>query len=296
MSRNFFGLLVASSLLLACGNSDHRTVNTIPVEPPLDPQLASVNAKAYLDALIPPGQYGGPICLPETVINNMTQCSYSLNGGTEIGTILCGNSGCYEGEAPRPLDQNLVGQPTAAAVTPGVSHSGIQTEELLLWYLLFNNGAVTHHYYDWHYATPAAYRSVYFTPLYRPPVTSINYYHTTYSAPVRSSSTQRFSNVTTSSLSRRPTSVTSSTTSRTSPTTSSRTTVPVKSPTVAPVPKTTTPVTVPRPTSVAPRTVPTVPRPVPVASPRPAMPRPVAPAPRPVPKRSTGFGTPTRRR
>lgn len=285
MSNFKFAILAG---LIACSSetsSNSRQVSTgpsasIPVQSPLNVEMAQQHAATYLGTLFPGGEVHGPVCMPEEVVDGLTQCSYSLHSGTEwlVGTLLCGNLGCREGEAPASVPPDLAPQMASAAPVSGVAPVVVQqssvTDDWLFWYLLFNNGGTTHHYHHWYDSTPSTYRSAYYSPGYRPTPASVNYYHTTYSAPVATSS-RRFSAPTNSSLSRPAVKTTPGT--GTSTRTTKTVTTPAKvTPTVKPVSSAPVPVASPKPVTVSPK------------------PLPVAPKPAPTTRRSTGFGTPTR--
>lgn len=251
-----FGMLALAISAASCSSESSRhttsaTSATVSVRA-LDPESAQFHAKNYLDTLLAAGTYRGPVCLPEAVVDGMTQCSYSMDtaSGNQIGTLLCGNTGCREGQAPAVIPQEIAPQQVATNTS---GHSSI-SDDWLFWYLLYNNGGTTHYYHSWYDSTPPAYRGAYYSTGYRPAPQTINYYHTTYSAPI-SRSSQRFVG-----------------------SASSRTVTTAK------------PSTVPKPTSglfgsSPAKTTPTKTTPISTAP---------KPLPKPAPKRSTGIGAPTR--
>lgn len=261
--------------LAACGGNKSETTESLPR---LDVETAQLQAETYIKNLFPASEVNGPVCMPEAVVDQYTQCSYSLRDGEgwQVGTLLCSNVGCREGEAPTTVAANLAPQATA-----GHSHS--MSNDWLFWYMLYNSGGTRVYYSSWYDSTPPAYRSAYYGVGYRPTVESRTYYTRTYAQPIRSTSTTRFSTITTS----RPN------VTRSTPSTTRTVTSPV-------TPTTRTPVTTPAPTRSTP-VVPATSRTVsPVTTPKTSTPTRVAPAPsprpisRPAPTRSSGFRSPSR--
>lgn len=256
--------------LVACGSSEAPTAQVEKL-PTLNVETAQLQAETYIKNLFPGTEVNGPVCMPEAVVDQYTQCSYSMRSGEswQVGTLLCSNLGCREGEAP-----TVVAADVAPPVQASSGHGGMDND-WLFYYMLLNSGAVHGPYSVWYSSTPAVYRSAYYGVGYRPTIESRTYYTRTYSAPIRSTSTQRFSSVTTG----RPgvTRTTTPTTSRTTPATST--------------PRTTTPSTrSSAPTTSTPRTTTPSTRSTPAPAPR------AAPAPRPAPSRSSGFRAPSRSR
>lgn len=268
--------------LTACDGSKSETVEALPK---LDVETAQLQAETYIKNLFPSTEVNGPVCMPEAVLDQYTQCSYSLPSGEswQVGTLLCSNLGCREGEAPAVVAADLAPQASSTG-----SHSHGMSNDWLFWYMLYNSGGTRVYYTSWYDSTPAVYRSAYYGVGYRPTVESRTYYTRTYAQPIRNVSTTRFSSVTTGrpgvTRTTVPTSrsVTTPTTNRAVTTPSTSATRPVTTPTTS---RTVTPTTSrPAPTTSAPKPAPT--RVAPAPSPRPVS--------RPAPTRSSGFRSPSR--
>lgn len=257
---NKFNLaLVLAVGLTACGREE-TPMATTEVLPTLNVETAQLQAETYIKNLFPETQVNGPVCMPEAVVDQYTQCSYSMRSGEswQVGTLLCSNLGCREGEAPTVVAADVAPQAQASA-----GGGGGMDNDWLFYYMLLNSGAVHGPYSVWYSSTPVIYRSAYYGVGYHPSVESRTYYTRTYAAPIRTSSTQRFSTVTAG----RPG------VSRTPVPSTSRSTTPSTSRSTTPSTSRSTP------TTSTPRATP---------APR------VAPAPRPAPSRSSGFRAPTR--
>lgn len=250
MKLNF----LASLLVIGC-----RSEPEVPRTPPLDAKMAQLNADAFTGNMFPGAQVQGPICLPEAVYDQTTQCSFTVRqaDGTYLaGTLLCDNNSCREGEAPALVAQDTL--PTAAYA----AQDGGIPDEWLLWYMLANSGGTHYGYNSWYNSTPSYYRQTYYSRGYQPSVATIHHYHTTYAAPIQRTMTVKYKSAPVAPTIKRTTPAPTSFFGR-------KTTSPA--PTVAP---STTPSSTSRP----------------VVAPRPAAPKP-APAVRPSPKSSSGFGT-----
>ena len=231
--RAFFAFLFAFAL--GCAEEPSSTYTTpsgataaTPVAAtPFDPQKATAKGKEYLSTLYGTKKPNGPVCLGEKVSGEYTQCSYTYteaDGSLKAGTILCSTTGCMEGSAPTAVP--VANMPVAQA---GNSSDSI-TDEWLFWYLLFSNGGTSSTYHHWYDSTPPYGRTGYYSPTYVPSVQSRSYYNTTYSKPVSTVSTSKYSSKTsystykpstTSTSTYRPTTTTTSSSKSTATSTSS---------------------------------------------------------------------------
>lgn len=216
-------LVICSLLLAACASE----VEPEEVAKKFDPIKSQLQADTFVSNLFPEVEINGPICMPEAVVEDMTQCSYSmkLEERWQVGTILCNDLGCRQGEAPAVVPDEMAVEATNN--TSGGVSSGINND-WLLWYMLFSNGGTTHHYNSWYNNTPPAYRSAYYSRTYTPSSDAVNHYKTNYSAGVSAGATKRY-----------PVKSSSSSTSRTAPKTS-----PISAPKVTPSPR---PISMPAP-------------------------------------------------
>lgn len=187
-------------LLASCaGNETSSTTasRAMPAPPAFNPQQAQAQADIFLRTLYPGQQVNGPVCMPEAVVDGMTQCSFTTrlagDGPLQVGTILCGNTGCREGEAPVVVQQDLLPPQQATGNTTIVQNHGGVDNDWLFWYLLWNNGATTHHYHSWYTTTPVVYRSAYYTRGYVPAPAAVSGYRTNYSRAVTTSSSSKYS-------------------------------------------------------------------------------------------------------
>lgn len=226
-----FALLALS--VLGCSEPSNGHINGVPasqvtVKPAVfDAAKATARADSYIDTLYGSKSPRGPVCMPEAVTGDYTQCSYTyteLNGTLVAGTILCSNKGCMEGEAPKIVDKQDM---PAVTVVNGQSNNGL-TDDWLFWYLMFNNGGTSYRYNSWYDSTPAYGRTSYYSPTYVPSAQSRSYYTSTYKAPVASTSTTKYATkttptvtkTTTTTTTKTPTSTTSSTVTKSTTTTS----------------------------------------------------------------------------
>lgn len=229
--RAFFAFLFVFAL--GCADEPSRgTINgtpaasvTVPAPAPFDPVKATAKGKEFVTGLYGTKNPNGPICLPEKVSGDYTQCSFTYNeidGTLKAGTILCSNKGCFEGQAPVavPAEDRPV---TIVNNTTG-SSGGMDNSEWLLWYLMFSNGGTSYHYNSWHANTPYYGRSAYYTTSYVPTAQSRSYYTTTYSAPVKAAATTKYSSKTTPTVTTSSSGYSKSTSTATSTSTSTKST------------------------------------------------------------------------
>ncbi len=251
--NNYIGLTLALSMV-ACGDSGASSAPEY-----LNVEMAQLQADTFLKNLFPGMVVNGPVCMPEVVVDQMTQCSYSVQDGAgwKVGTLVCGNTGCRSAGEPLPVRQEMM--PSATT-----SSAGHLDNDWLYWYLLYNNHSVGVYYNSWYVATPPSYRMGYYANHIRPSPVSVNYYHTTY-APSVVQSSQKYSSPSYRAPTARSAGYRSPTTYR-SPTGSVGTTPSVSRP-------------APRPSYSAPR--PSAPKPS-YSAPR--------PSPRPSSSRSSGYG------
>jgi hypothetical protein len=213
-------LFILSIAVTGCAEPSGGTINgqpvatvTVPPPAPFDPVKATAEGKEFITELYGTKNPNGPICFPEKVSGEYTQCSFTydeIDGTLKAGVILCSNKGCFEGQAPVtvPVEDRPV------QVLNNSSGSTFDNNEWLLWYLLFSNGGTSYHYNSWHANTPAYGRTAYYSPTYVPTTQSRSYYTSTYSKPVSTVSTTKYTpkttpTVSTSSSSYKSTSTTS---------------------------------------------------------------------------------------
>ena len=204
--RNLFAMF-AMVVMVACGGGNTTAVNEAEV---LNPAKANTAAQSFVGTLYANQNVKGPVCMPEAVVDGYTQCSFSYQETasvsdattgesvdtktTHVGTVLCNNNGCMEGDAPTMMAADMA--PDGYAETDG--HDSI-TDDWLFWYMLSNNGGTSYGYNSWYSNTPSYGRSAYYSRTYVPTAQSRTYYTSSYSAPVKSASTTRYSSKTASS-------------------------------------------------------------------------------------------------
>lgn len=198
--RAFFAFLFAFAIGCAeptsGGTINGQPAATVSVPPPapFDPVKATAKGKEFVTGLYGSKNPNGPICLPEKVSGDYTQCSFTYNetdGTLKAGTILCSNRGCFEGQAPVAVPAE--DRPTVQIVNGQTQDNN----DWLLWYLMFSNGGTSYHYHTWYDSTPAYGRTAYYSTTYVPTSQSRSYYTTTYSKPVSTASTTKYSTKTT---------------------------------------------------------------------------------------------------
>jgi hypothetical protein len=220
-------------LLASCASNETTSTTAtraMPSAPPFNPQQAQAQAETFLRTLYPNQKLNGPVCMPEEVVDGLTQCSFTTTldgiGPLQVGTILCGNTGCREGEAPVVVQQDLLPAQQAGSTTVVQNHGGVDND-WLFWYLLWSNGATTHHYHSWYTSTPVMYRGAYYSRGYVPAPAAVTSYRTNYSRAVTTNSSSKYSYK--SSYKTTP----ASSSYKTTPTTTSRTTTGTKTTTTS---------------------------------------------------------------
>lgn len=178
------GLIIASAFLIGCSS------NRQPQVPALDPATAQKQADLFLATLYPDEDINGPICLPNEVIPGETQCQFSYQDEDHwvVGSLLCGNTGCREGQAPAVVAQDQM---------PPMTQAGgyAMDEEWLYWYSLRSMGGIEIEldFDSWKHKTPAAYRHGYYSHSFRPSAAAKTYYKKTYSTPISHSVSKGYS-------------------------------------------------------------------------------------------------------
>lgn len=191
-------------------NGQPATAVARPAPKPYDPIAVAAKAEAYVSQLYGSKSPNGPVCFPEAMQGDSTQCSFTYLEGTvlQAGTITCSSRGCVSGEIkPVPVED------TPQVVVQSGNHDN---NEWLYWYLLYNNGGTSVHYNTWYTTTPAVGRTSYTSTSYTPPAASTSYYRSTYRAPVTTT-------VTAKTAARAPTASTSSAKSTSTTTTTKST-------------------------------------------------------------------------
>jgi len=219
-SYYLIALTLGALLLAGCSKDSNTTTGStsgsaVEETPPLDPAKAAEHAKTFLATLFPDSDVNGPICLPEEVVDGYTQCSYTMAAkvvepaeGEEsaapevkIGTLLCNNAGCMEGDAPALMAEEMAADAMAQAnanTNSGGSgsthhyHHNSYSDDWLFWYLLYNNGGTTYRYNSWYDSTPVVHRTAYYSTTYVPSTDSVSSYRTNYGTSVRTNSTTKY--------------------------------------------------------------------------------------------------------
>lgn len=206
MTFLLFALLACDDAATSGGtiNGQPATAVARPAPKPYDPIAVAAKAEAYVSQLYGSKSPNGPVCFPEAMQGDSTQCSFTYLEGTvlQAGTITCSARGCVSGEI-KPVPAEDV--PQVIVQNTGGSHNN---NEWMYWYLLYNTGGTTVHYNTWYTTTPAVGRTSYTSTSYTPTAASTSYYRSTYKAPVTTTTAARTSTTTPSTKSATSTSTT----------------------------------------------------------------------------------------